>query len=521
MKNNGFQCLCKAKLSKLLLIGILSSGTIACGSKINEKMTESEKEDSSIPGNYIINIEPEIQKLVRNPLTGWAIYGSAGVTSDFWTKFDNLTVSKLKASDFANILYIRTGWSDWEPEEGKYAWDNSAIFKMMINGARERGLKLAFRITVDSRDKHTNLTPAYVRDAGAQGFETQTGSATVWSPYPDDPIFQAKYEKFLQAFAAKFNDPDVVDFIDGFGLGKWGEAHTMLYLNSANRKQVFNWITNLYLKNFTKVPLAINYHRLIGTGLGWGSPDPDSKTLLSSAFTKGYMLRHDAFGMTDYYQSWEKGIAKEWFPTRPVICEGGWLHNGNGYLKDPRGYLSWGDVWQGEYDDAMAARVNVMDLRDITETTSWFETAYKLIQQFIVSGGYRLYPDQISLPKEITNNSKIKIVHIWKNLGMGYCPTNLPQWNQKYKVAFALLDKNTNAVKSIFVDINTDLSKWLYGNPATYEFTPDIQNIPAGEYTWAVAIVDTTKNNQKGINLSVKDKVTSAGWLSLFTVTVM
>ena len=48
---------------------------------------------------------------------------------------------------------------------------------------------------------------------------------------------------------------------------------------------------------------------------------------------------------------------------------------------------------------------------------------------------------------------------------MGYCPTNIPQWNQKYKVAFALLDSETNEVRYTFVDTDTDLSKWIKGVP--------------------------------------------------------
>ena len=54
-------------------------------------------------------------------------------------------------------------------------------------------------------------------------------------------------------------------------------------------------------------------------------------------------------------------------------------------------------------------------------------------------------------------------------MGWGYCPTNIPQWNQKYKVAFALLDNNDKAVK-VFVDEQTDLSTWLKGKPTTYNF---------------------------------------------------
>ncbi len=43
-----------------------------------------------------------------------------------------------------------------------------------------------------------------------------------WSPYSDDPVFQKYYTKFVKALAKDFNDPSKVEFIDGFGLGKWG-----------------------------------------------------------------------------------------------------------------------------------------------------------------------------------------------------------------------------------------------------------------------------------------------------------
>lgn len=515
----------------LVMLCLLSAGLLACGKKDTiEKAVDPEvkanvyEKDTTIPGNSIINVQPETEKLIKNPLVGWAIYGTPGAGASFWTNFDNINVpdlgKKIKIADYASELYIRVGWSDLEPAEGQYAWNNNDLMKMLISGAKERGLKLAFRIVVDSRDKATDFTPGYVKSAGAQGYTTQTGSKTVWSPYPDDPVFQQKYEKFVKAFAEKFDDPNVVDFIDGYGLGKWGESHSVLYLNEANRTPVYNWITNLYIQSFKHVLLAINYHRMIGTPKEWGDPDPNSATLLASAFNKGYLLRHDAFGMTDYYKSFEKVIAAQWYPTRPVIAEGGWLHNGDGYLKDPRGYKNWGDVWKGEYDDAVVAHVNVMDLRNVVEASSWFETAYPLILKFIATGGYRFYPSQLSLPQTLTNNTAFKISHQWQNLGMGMCPTNLPQWNQKYKVAFALLDKNSNAVKAVFVDTNTDLSKWAQGKPTNYDFSDIPKNTPAGTYQWAVGIVDVSQNNQRGINLAAKGNITTDGWLTLMDVTV-
>ncbi len=102
----------------------------------------------------------------------------------------------------------------------------------------------------------------------------------------------------------------IVDFIDAYGLGKWGEAHTMIYEDHSKKKQVFEWITDLYSRCFTKVLLVINYHRLIGTEntSGWGALDPETESLLESAIDKGYSLRHDAFGMNGYYQDWEKQL---------------------------------------------------------------------------------------------------------------------------------------------------------------------------------------------------------------------
>lgn len=80
----------------------------------------------------------------------------------------------------------------------------------------------------------------------------------------------------------------------------------MKYIDPKNREAVFNWITDLYVKHFTKVPLVINYHRWMGAGKagqGEGDFDPDSKRLLDSACEKGFRLRRSAFGMREYYSS--------------------------------------------------------------------------------------------------------------------------------------------------------------------------------------------------------------------------
>jgi len=526
--------LLKGRILYLFIIVLFSNNMLACSSGDDGETgpPRSGKEevpnetnvvsDSEIPGNYIINIEPETKKVIKNPLNGWVMYSSMDANTNFWDTYENLNVPGVsmlqKTSDYAGTFYLRVGWHIMNPREGVYGWDTDEKLKWLIDNARQRGLRLAFRVVVDSRDKATDFTPAYVKEAGAEGYTSQTGSKTVWSPYPDDPIFQEKYSVFVKAFAQKYNDPDVVDFIDGYGLGKWGEAHSVKYKDEANREKVLKWVVDLYTENFTRIPLALNYHRLVGVNKDWGSADPKSAELLDYAFNKGYILRHDAFGMSGYYQQWERDYAEKWRYKRPIIMEGGWIVSSHSYWTDPRKYASIEAVRQGEFDDSKVAHVNMMDFRYGNETKTWFSNAFSLVNEFVSEGGYRLYPDKLSLPKEVKNGSEIRIKHNWNNLGWGYCPTNIPAWNQKYKVAFALLQKNT--VVKLYVDDQTDLSTWLKGNATNYEFRPQIDGISAGTYTWAVAIVDKTKDNVKGINISVSKNITSSGWLKLFDVVV-
>lgn len=499
----------------------------------------------NVTGNKIVNIKPERSKFLRNPLQGWNIYTGigSGMMDNFWDIYDNFDSSegKVKVSDYGTTLYIRGAWSDFNPEEGVYIWQDGVNtepakrFRMLVNGAKERNLKLAFTFVVDSRDKHYNFTPDYVREAGCKGYVTTTGSVQVWSPYPDDPIFQEKYAKFLQDFAAKYNDPDLTNYVSGFGLGKWGETHTLKYWAVDNKEkteketkyEVFEWITDLMAKTFTKVPIFINYHRcLLSSSSFDGANLDDTADLIDRAVKKGFSLRHDAFGMKQYYKDWERRIATTYRYQCPFIMEGGWVKSSHGSSIKGDGYADYAEVRKGEFDEGKGANVNMMDFRfssspQTGETHSWFNSAFKLVKEFIADGGYRLYPDKISLPENASSNGKVVLTHRWSNLGWGYCPTNLPQWNQKYKVAFALLDKTTEKSVKVFVDPNPEISDWVQGTPHTYKTELTLSDVTPGQYEWAVGIVDTTKDNAIGIIISARDEYqTEDGWVKLSDVTI-
>lgn len=568
------------KYGMMLLSGMMLASTLVVGTSCSDDDDASLSTSAiwDVSGNDIITIKPERYKLLRlyeydengnkipieyntelggggpvldnegnpvyktkllNPMLGWVVYGGLGdgLIDDLEEQYSDFETAEGQDNVFmyGGTMYVRGAWSDFEYDEGKYIWDEDADtitakrFRMMRDIAQKYGMKLAFTFVTDSRDKHYNFTPEYVRAAGAKTFDVTTGSWHGWSPYPDDPIFQEKYEKFLTAFAQEFNDPDVTQFVSGFGLGKWGETHSLIYStgDDSPRQAVTDWISSLMARLFTRVPIVINYHRCImWTGEKDGADLDVAERLIDECVNKGFSLRHDAFGMKQYYQNWERGIASKYRYIRPIIMEGGWVEASHGGSIAGDGYANFAEVRQGEYDEAKGANVNMMDLRyssnvNSGETHSWFNTAFPLVKEFIAEGGYRLFPDRVSVPSTASAGGKVTIAHRWINLGWGYCPTNLPQWDQKYKVCFALLDKNTGEPLYRFVDPAPEISDWVKGTPHSYSTSFSLTDVAPGEYTWGVGLVDTTKNNEIGIIISAADEYqTRDGWVKIADVTV-
>ena len=175
---------------------------------------------------------------------------------------------------------------------------------------------------------------------------------------------------------------------------------------------------------------------------------------------------------------------------------------------------SWRDVYEQTFQHAIEGHFNTLDLRELPETKGWTEKANDLVQKFIVRGGYRIHPCSVSLPVQAKTNSRVNITHEWKNSGNGYLPNNMPNWNYKYKPAFALFDQQGNLVQT-WVDGSAEPSDWLHNEKHSYTYSISLADVPKGTYQWAVAIVDQTKNQQPGIKLAVRDREKKNDWILL------
>jgi hypothetical protein len=459
-----------------------------------------------------ITIAVDTVSLIRNPAMGWGLYddsdGEVQDANQYWRDQDEA------AQKYASFFYVRWRWSDMEPEEGKYAWLYNDNFKQLIQGALERGLKLCFRVYDNGQDNLRPGTPDFVRTAGARGYDVRYKNMTHWTAYPDDPIFQEKWSNFVKAFAKEFDNPDMVDFVDGFSIGAWGEVHTIKLIDPSKLNQVFDWYTSLYTQNFKKVLLALPFNGQVGF-------DTEKRIAING---KGYNMRRDGLGSM-WFNAKEKLIAKQMFGKVLLIGESCYwscsTDDCRPFASDTQyAFNNWQDVYKQAYEDAISYRFNTLDLREQAETRGWAERAPELVKNFVLKGGYRLYPSEVKLPTKVKPGEWVNVKHNWKNIGVGYIPNNNVKWHYKYKPAIALIN-DKNEVLGCWIDDKAEPSQWI-DTAKTYRYSFNIQlpQLAKGKYSWAIAIVDKTKENKAAINLAIANAAKVNGWYKLSDLVV-
>lgn len=446
-----------------------------------------------------VRFEADRTSVLRNPASGWALYAADLYLPDataYWKEIDGFVPT-------ASIVYIRLPWSLYESAEGEFAWKQPGDLKTLIDGAKQRGLKLAFRVVLNSKDCKRSAAPDYVRAAGAKGYDEQgEGGKALWSPDPLDPVFREKFGRFLDAFAASFDDPLTVDFIDGVGLGWWGEMHHLGF-PAEKRPEVYEWICNAYASRFSKVLLGTQ----VVSDLGESGPLDRGIAIEKH----GYVSRLDSLGS---HWMWHEKLPATIGDT-PFFGESCYFSLREWDMwKDPKEkFENPRQVLEATMKDAFRYKANTLDLRKPNDCRTWFEIAPDLVQRFVSEGGYRLHPEEISY-RESSQGQAISINHRWRNLGVGFLPNGNRRWNGKFRVAFALFGKDGAGPVEVYVAPDIDPGEWRGNVPFDCTTTPTFSS-PSGEYRLAMAIVDTTRGNEPAIRLAVRNAPLASGWIPI------
>ncbi|GGD97004.1 DUF4832 domain-containing protein [Paenibacillus nasutitermitis] len=452
----------------------------------------------------------DTDRFLRNPAMGWAIYIDSFEkpfpdAEDYWRRQDpNIGM--------ASLLYIRVPWSLMEPEEGCYAWQADDNYRRLIAMALERGLKLAFRVYMDSKDACRQATPQFVFDAGARGYVNETKQGMPFqTPYVLDAVFQAKLDRFVGAFAREYDKPGIVDFIDAQGLGWWGEMHNLNYLHGPQKKRAFQWIVRLYSGHF--------HHVLLGGQYGKGG---FSYGLQEWAIREhGYVIRRDSFGSPIWFKEPDKRqIAKLW-PSVPVFAENCYhTFAGRPEWYEGDGFQTLHDMMARVVQDAVDMHANTLDLRNPEDAELWMSTTPELVRDFALRCGYRFVLTEVTYPGEMAAGQEYVIRHTWKNAGVGKLPNDNRNWRNKYKLSFALLKRGDGTpVCRILAD--AEPAEWLQGVEYRYETLFACGDCPSDVYDLAVAIVNTEQRNEPEIRLALKGETLDRKWYIIGRTTII
>lgn len=451
------------------------------------------------------NFTVDSTSVLRNPCTGWAIYIDGYIPESADTYYRQM--EECGALKYATHFYMRLPWALLEPEEGRYAWECNPEFIKLIEGARSRNIRLAFRVYYDNKDYKIPVSPRYLIDAGAKGYESNTG---FWTPYADDPVFLSKLDKFLEAMGKRFNDPAITDYIDGCGLGTWGEGFNAVCMDNKNTEYVYYTVSHSYETHFSKVICVINAHSYIGNDL-----------LRRLADKEGFVFRHDAVGSKVWFEPSQSQLMLDYFPEQFTIAESmWWLSQGpDTDLYKNEEFRDWREVMDFTYNEAKRIHANTLDLRNVAEaSTLWMKQAPDLVEDFNRQAGYRLAPLSAEYPTVFIPGNTAQITTVWTNMGWGVLPNKNAHWNNKYKVAYCLMKDGTDVPAQICVDYSSDPSDWLNGNNSTLVSEVSF-DLPAGNYKLYAGIADTSRNNEAGIILSVKDRQIG-GWVEVGDVKI-
>jgi hypothetical protein len=322
----------------------------------------------------------DLNRNLHNPACGWVIYANSSKELEEYAT----------VLPFATIVHIRVPWSRMEPAEGNFAWNNDSSFISFVEKIRQLGLRISLRVFVDSEDIRTQVTPLFVKQAGARGYAGGDRSFSYWNPYYDDPVFKEKWATFVHGMAAKFDDPGYVDWVE-LGLGKWGEMHTLWPAKNhqtTDRYQgsdvaVMRWDVDLFAASFKKILVAAQF----------GSADDAT---MDQALKDGTLdiMRRDSFAspawlperQKRYFDSiWERGTQ--------MMAENCYFNIENWQAPWSPYYPSLDALVSGYLRDAEQCHANTLSINTHADADTYFRS-YKdsLLIPWSRECGYQLYP---------------------------------------------------------------------------------------------------------------------------------
>lgn len=420
-------------------------------------------------------------------------------------------------------LYLRLAWAYLEPKEGQFDWP---VIDRIIDKWTALGLGIAFRIsckeTSTDRIEQQFATPRWVRDAGAAGGHYRMGQATgpegPWEPVFDDPVFLEKLDRFLAAFAARYDGQPWLRYVDIGSIGDWGEGHSW----AGSRKEC-GWDArkthvDLHLKHFKRTQLVAS------DDLVYKLSEPAERQALHQyLLTHGISYRDDSIlvdgylaGASDRFTVNSPEFFRDAYPQTPTVLElehysavkrlGNWDGRpGSNVEKFGKGKKG-ADYFRGALELLHATYIGYHG-----DAREWLTDNPELTNELLNRCGYWLFPKSLELPDRLAAGSTVSITLTIENRGVA--PPYAP-----YELRAKLAGSGTILVRSLAKGCRT----WMPGAPvtSTYELALP-SDLKPGDYALSVGLFDVRSGRERPVEFGLTASVRgSDGYYRLTTVPV-
>jgi len=357
-------------------------------------------------------------------------------------------------------VYVRLAWAYLEPQEGQFNWD---IIDQIIEKWVGHGLGIAFRIsckeTGRERVEQQFATPKWVMEAGAKGgFYSggkQVGPDGSWEPVFDDPIFLAKLENFLKAFARRYDGKSWLRYVDIGSIGDWGEGHCSgsgLPYNYEQRKVH----VDLHLQYFKKSQLSISDDFVYSI-----KDEKERLRMHQYVVEKGITYRDDSPLVNGYLG----GYAKTYTIRSPEYFEAVYKSKPTVFELEHYGKVKSQGNWTGAPGSLMAKNATgktgpdffrgALELLHATyigyhgDAHEWLTDNPKLTVELLNRCGYWFFLHQVDVPDPLCIGQRDTLQMVWENRGIA--PAYHP-----YVVKVRLV-----GVKTVDFELESGNRKWM------------------------------------------------------------
>ena len=320
-----------------------------------------------------------------------------------------------------STIYYRLLWNDLEPTEGHYRWD---ILDSTAQNWIAKGKKLCFRVICCNQTE--TATPQFVRDAGAKGymFEYKTNTAPGgklpprWEPVYDDPVFLAKLENFIKAFAKRYDGDPNVAFVDVGSFGIYGEGHvhntSQQWLSKPEHRAEFVRLAKLHLDLWKR--LMPNTYLVVSDDIDGGWNPEEDPEMMRYCREVGIGFRDDSIfcfppkGTVKNcpFEYWaHDGWARKFAPKWPVVVETGHCPHLVGSPKwDNDAYVRCVEAYQASY-------MSIHDFPDVhlRECRDAIDRINRIL-------GYRFELREVTFPAQVAAGEEVEISSRWVNVGV-------------------------------------------------------------------------------------------------------